>query len=117
MAIQSRTIPTTMDGQPIFICPGSPATKQEHAITCMIFCNPSDLPIKLDLYYVTSSAFQLNGGVIVPDTFPVVHQLEIPSTETFSFDTEKVILESGDIVYAMANDSGLVVTISSMRVS
>lgn len=97
----------------IFTCPGTyPNDIQEHAVTCIIFCNVSDTTsVNLSLYAIP------NGSAFA-STHTVIKQLEIPAGETFSFDTEKLVLSTGDVLYAIASiDNTLVCTVSSMRVS
>ena len=51
MALTSTQITTS--GEDIFLCPGtSPSDLQEHAVTCMIFCNTSASDVTLNLYAV-----------------------------------------------------------------
>lgn len=113
MAIKNELI--TSGGGIIFTCPGTVVTDvQEHAVTCMIFCNVSASAATLDLHVIPV------GDSLDTANYSdqIIKQLSIPAGETFSFDTEKLVLTTGDRVYARANaDSRLVVTISSMRVS
>jgi hypothetical protein len=100
----------------IFLCPGSsPNDVQEHAVTCMIFCNTSnslsDPPITLNVYAVP------RGAGVGPET-QIIKNLDIPTGETLTFDSEKLILSSEDRIYATSSTTtGLTATISSMRVS
>lgn len=116
MAIQSTAILTTETT--IFTCPGTPVTdEREYAVTCMMFCNNSPTtPISLTVHYVDKNS-------TTSPTNMTINQLVIPAGETFTFDTEKVILATGDKVNAIASVAptidglGLNVTISTMRVS
>lgn len=110
MAISNSTITTTGDN--IFVCPGTPVTDpQEYAVTCMFFCNVSASSSSLNVYVIP------NGGSVTA-TSKIVNSLTIPAGETFSFDTEKLILASGDRVHAVASaNSTLVSTVSVMRVA
>lgn len=106
MAINSTLITTA--GNDIFTCP----TDEEHAVTCMMFCNYSTQPVTLDLWLLGPTPAAISNTSIV------IHELDIPAGETFTFDTEKIILSSGERVHAQADvDSRLSVTVSSMRVS
>lgn len=111
MAI-SNTLITTGAGTDIFVTPGvSPTDEQEHAVTCAIFCNYSNSDVTLMLHIVP------RGLTPLPDN-KVIHDLTIPAGETFTFDTEKLVLNTGDYIRAIANAVGrLSVTISSMRIS
>lgn len=110
MALTSTQITTS--GEDIFLCPGtSPSNVQEHAVTCMIFCNTSASNVTLNLYAVPV-------GLSVATQTQVIKDLLIPAGETFSFDSEKIVLSTGDRVRAVASaNSRLSVTVSSMRVS
>ena len=110
MALTSTEIETS--GNDIFLCPGtSPDNLQEHAVTCMIFCNTSASDVTLNLYAVPT------GLSVAPQT-QVIKDLLIPAGETFSFDSEKLVLGTGDRIRAVASaNSQLSVTVSSMRVS
>lgn len=105
MAISNTAITTT--GNSVFSCPAN----QEHAITCMIFCSTgigSDLTVQL----IPTGKSASNTETII------IKNLTIPASETFTFDTEKLILADGDSIYAKStNSNDLVVSISTMRVS
>lgn len=85
-------------------------TNKQYAITTILFCNTgiadpdtpdSDLTY-LDLHIVKSGD-ALGAGNMVLNNIP------IPGGETFTFDTEKIILEEGDAIYA-ATTSPTVIT-------
>jgi hypothetical protein len=77
----------------------------------MIFCNTSASNVTLNLYTVPT-------GLSVAAQTQVIKDLLIPAGETFSFDSEKLVLATGDRVRAVASaNSRLSVTVSSMRVS
>lgn len=85
---------------------------QEVAITTLFFCNYSASDV------VLSGVHLVRSGDTATNTNKVIHNLSIPAGETFTFDTEKVILQAGDSVYAAASaDSRLSVTVSSLRVA
>lgn len=110
MAISNTAITTS--GNDIFTCPGTlPSDTQEHAVTCIMFCNVSGSNALLDVYAIPagSSRSTLNQ---------VINQLLIPAGETFTFDTEKLVLSTNDRIHAIANiNNALVTTVSNMRVS
>lgn len=110
MAISNVAITST--GTDVFTCPGTlPGSPEQHAVTCLVFCNISASDAELELHVVPQ------GGT-VGTTNQIINSLVIPAAETFSFDTEKFILNTGDKFHAIANvNSRLVVTVSSMRVS
>lgn len=110
MALTCTEIPTT--GADIFLCPGtSPSDVQEHAVTCMIFCNTSASDVILNLYAVPE-------GLSVAAQTQIIKDLTIPAGETFTFDSEKIILSTDDRIRAVTSaNNRLSVTVSSMRVS
>jgi hypothetical protein len=108
MAIRNAAIAT--GGTTIFTCPGSLVTDiQEHAVTCIIFCNIDIADVNLDIF-----AYSQDTG----NSMKLINSLTIPAGETFTFDTEKLVLSTGDYLTATASATNrLVATVSSMRVS
>lgn len=91
----------------IFVCPAS----QEHAVTCMIFCNTGGTDANIDVYAIPS-------GQTAGTNRQIMKTLTVPASETFSFDTEKLVLAAGDKIAASATvNSVITVTVSSMRVA
>jgi hypothetical protein len=85
---------------------------QEVAITTLFFCNYSASDV------VLSGVHLVRSGDTATNTNKIIHNLSIPAGETFTFDTEKVILQTGDSIYSVASaDSRLSVTVSSLRVA
>jgi hypothetical protein len=109
MAIQNTAVLTTPTT--IYTCPGVLISDpQEHAVTCMIFCNKSSSDVVLNLYAVPNGNTYEQGQI--------VKDLTIPAGETVTMDTEKIILSTGDTVQAVASFVGrLIATISTVRVS
>ena len=106
MAIASTLITSTPTA--IFTCPSG----QEFALTTMFFCNYSGSDVVLQ-----SMNLVPNGGS-ASTTNRIVHNLTIPAGETFTFDSEKIIISSGDFVSAVADvNSRLNVTFCTLRVS
>jgi hypothetical protein len=112
MAINSTLVTTA--GQDIFTCPGTPSVdEQEHAVTCIMFCNYSGSDEVINIYALGPAP------AAVGPVYNIIHDLTIPAGETFTFDTEKMVLSQGDRIYAVtstANDR-VTATVSSMRVS
>jgi hypothetical protein len=109
MALTCTEIVTS--GSDIFFVDPLWGSDQEYAVTCMIFCNTSASDVILDLYAVPE-------GLSVAAQTQIIKSLSIPAGETFTFDSEKMILSTGDRIRAVANaNSRLSVTVSSMRVS
>lgn len=117
MAIRNLLINNTPDPVDIF-GPGLSLTGSEYAVTNMMFCNVSAADVTLDLWIVET-------GGSVGDSSRVINELLIPVGETFSFDTEKIILAPTDRIYAETKtastgtqvDDAVGVTVSYMRVS
>lgn len=117
MAIRNLLINNTPDPVDVF-GPVMSLSGEEYAVTNMMFCNVSASDVTLDLWIVATG-----GGV--DDSSRVIKELLIPASETFSFDTEKIILTPSDRIYAETKtassgtqvDDAVGVTISYMRVS
>ena len=69
-----------------------PAGKS-YAITNILVCNQGSTDVSFDMHLLPSG----DGGF---DTAlnRVINNLTLPGEETFSFDSEKIVLEAGDIV-------------------
>lgn len=106
MSIKSTEITTS--GSSIFVCPAD----EEHAITCMIFCNDN---ITTDL--LLSIRLVKSGDNTTTSPNKIISNLSIPHGETFTFDSERIVLDGGDYVHATADNTGLMATVSTIRVS
>ena len=89
---------------------------KSYAITTILVCNyASSGTANFTMHLVKSG--QARG-----DDNMVVNRLELPAGETFTFDSEKVVLESGDYVSFTSNpdngtgNSNLSATISYLEV-
>lgn len=111
MAISNTLITTA--GVDIFLCPGTAITdEREYAVTCLMFCNYAATDV------VLSEVYAVPTGGTVGDLTTIIKDLTIPAGETFSFDTEKLVLATGDRIHAVSDaNTKLTVTVSSMRVS
>jgi hypothetical protein len=111
MAIASTLINTA--GVDIYSAPGTLITdEREYAVTCVMFCNYSGDDEILNIWVEPTTATR-------QDIYKVINDLVIPAGETFTMDTEKLVLSTGQRLHAKsstANDR-LTVTVSSMRVS
>ena len=75
---------------------------KSYAITTIMVTNtysPNDVSPEthdatFDLYFVK------NGEALANKVNCVVRQLTLPAGETFTFDTEKIVLETGDRIFA-----------------
>jgi hypothetical protein len=111
MAIASTLINTT--GVDIFSAPGTLITdEREYAVTCVMFCNYAGTDEILNIWVEPTVATR-------QDVYKVINQLVIPAGETFTLDTEKIILSTGQRIHAKSSNANnrLTVTVSSMRVS
>ena len=111
MAIQNTAIPGSLTPTNIYTSSGNTA------ITTTIFCNttvydplsPATGTIKLTLHVIPSGDSRGSENMIL-------NELPIPAGETFTFDTEKIVLENGDKLTALASDVNLSSTVSYMSV-
>jgi hypothetical protein len=111
MAITSNLV--TVLGSAIFTAPGTVGSDdREYAVTCMMFCNYSADDVVLNLYLLAPLPSTISN------TTKVIHNLTIPAGETFTFDTEKIVLGSQERIWATADvNTRLSVSLTSMRVS
>jgi hypothetical protein len=81
----------------------------QQAITTMIFCNTDPtIDTTFDVYVVPYGG-NANAGTQIMKGVP------LPAGETFVLDTERLILETNDAIYAQAADDLIVTaTISSL---
>jgi hypothetical protein len=94
---QIATIPTQ-----VFLADG------QQAITTMIFCNITTQTNLLSVYAVP---FGSNADI----TTQIIQDVEIPAAETFVMDTERLILEDNDSIFALSLfNNGITATISSV---
>jgi len=89
-----------------------PANKS-YAITNILVCNTS---------VSTAASFKMylvpDGDSVSDNVNMVVNSLELPPGETFTFDSERIVLEAGDkIVFDAAPDSGSGATTLAATVS
>jgi hypothetical protein len=72
------------------------------AVTTMFFCNNSNTATAVTIYLVPNA-------LPVSTSTVIINSLPLPSTETFVFDAEKIILGPGDSIYAQATVNNVVV--------
>jgi hypothetical protein len=123
MAIVNQNLTTTQ--LDIIEVPDADSTgTQRYAITNILVCNTYD-PNQPDAAS-HDAIFDLhlipNGQALSNTRTCVVRQLTLPAGETFTFDTEKIVLESGDIVAFVAEpdlgsgNTDLAATVSYLEV-
>lgn len=96
-----------------------PAGKR-YAVTTLLVCNtqPEDTgganDTTFDLHLVKSGQAK---GYADPNSNIILNNLKVAGADTFSFDTEKIVLEEGDSIVAMSQSpANLVATISYLEV-
>ena len=86
------------------------------AVTTVFFCNNSADTATIDVFIAQSgeSAKEGTGGDSTTDANIILKEISINAKDTYILDTEKIILGSGDKVWAQAADSsGQVVATAS----
>lgn len=121
MAIENNQVGNTQSsGNPVITVPAD----KSYAITTIMVTNtyspndadPDTHDATFDLYFVK------NGEALANKVNCVVRQLTLPAGETFTFDTEKVVLETGDRIFCIGSpDIGssltdLAITVSYLEV-
>jgi len=97
-----------------------PAGKR-YAITTIMVCNsqPADTgggnDATFDLHFIPSGQTK---GYADPNSNQILNDLKVAGADTFSFDTEKIVLEEGDSIVAMgqAGKEYLLATVSYLEV-
>jgi hypothetical protein len=88
-----------------------PANKS-YAITNILVCNNGVATASFDMHLIPQSS-SLSNAVT-----RVINNLELPPGETFTFDSEKIVLETGDkIAFVAEPDIGSSLTNLSATVS
>ena len=89
---------------------------QSYAITNILVCNTGTADANFDLHFIPS------GDALNNKVTRVVNNLTLPGGETFTFDSERIVLEAGDKVSFVAspdigaNLTDLATTISYLEV-
>lgn len=121
MAIKTTVLTTGI--QEIFSIPAKGNVNDPDiikAVTTIIFCNkipfsqadPTANSDVLTVYAVPEEdADTFNGS---PSSNIIVNRLEIPAGETFTFESEKIILTNGDSIRAVTTHGNIVCTVSSV---
>jgi hypothetical protein len=86
------------------------AQNQQYAVTSMFYCSTAVTDSVLQVYIVASGDTPSNLNKIIQD-------LLITSGDTFTFDTEKIILDSGDSIQATITGGSISCTVSYVRVA
>jgi hypothetical protein len=81
------------------------------AITTIIFCNTDSNIFDYFTVYAVP-----NGSVVGPST-TILFEIPIAPTETFTMDTEKLILSTGDALYAQSvYSNSIAATVSAVNI-
>lgn len=95
-------------------------TGKRYAITTLMVCNtqPEDTggsnDSTFDLHFVPNGQTKGNAD---PNANQIVNNLKVAGADTFTFDTEKIVLEAGDAVtVAGTAPDNLVITVSYLEV-
>lgn len=88
------------------------------AVTTMLFCNTA---LPQNIYTDEGDTFLdlhlCKGGAAANNSNMVLNNIPIPAGETFSFDTEKIILEEGDVIKAATTSpTSITATVSYIEV-
>ena len=114
MAIVNKKIQTS--DTTLLTVPGG----KRYAITALMVCNtqPEDTggnnDSQFDMHFVPAGQTR---GTDDPNANQIVNNLKVAGADTFSFDTEKVVLETGDkIILSGQAPTNLVCTVSYLEV-
>ena len=94
-----------------------PGGKSYAVLTIMVCNTEAPNPVhqehglsNFDLHFVANGAAKSNTNM-------VIRSLELPAGETFTFDSEKIVLEAGDKIVALGESpTNLVATVSYLEV-
>ena len=87
---------------------------KRYAITNILVCNNAGSGAQVfDLHFIENSGGSI--GTLPNNITRVINNLSLPFGETFTFDSEKVILEAGDTV-SFVGHADLATTISYLEV-
>ena len=113
-AVPSLVFTSSTTGAPI----GGGVTGQVNAITTMVLCNTA-APTLTDetVNAVTVNIYLVKSGQSYGTNNTIVSSLNVPAGETVFFSDERIVLDSGDMVYVGTSAaSRLAVTISTLPV-
>jgi hypothetical protein len=111
MAISNSSIAATPTNTTVYTSSGNTA------IITLIFCNTSLYNAGTPTANTTNlTVYAVPTGNAVGTSNMIINALPIPAGETFTFDTEKMVLSQGDSIVAIATAANLTATISYMSV-
>ena len=90
---------------------GVPVGKS-YAITNILVCNTGSADATFDMHLIP------NGNALDNKVTRIINNLTLPGAETFTFDSERIVLEAGDkIVFVAEPDIGAFLTDLAATVS
>jgi len=99
---------------------------EQYAVTTVIVCNTAIVdPVnptlnagEFDLHLIPSSEVISAGSVTnaIADNNRVIKDLELLAGESYSFDSEKLILEEGDVIAVAGSINTLSATVSYLEI-
>jgi hypothetical protein len=108
MAIVNKRLTGSQDN--VVVVPSG----KRYAITNILVCNNSSSGSQaFDIHLIANTGG--TPGTLDDNVTRVVNNLDLPAGETFTFDSEKVILEAGDMLSFVGN-SDLATTVSYLEV-
>ncbi|MDC0002449.1 hypothetical protein OAP94_00430 [bacterium] len=112
MAIESTAIASTDTN--LLLVPGG----KSYAVLTIMVCNTEAPNLGHEEHGISNFDLHLvKSGAAKSNTNMVVRSLELPAGETFTFDSEKIVLEAGDKIVALGESpTNLVATVSFLEV-
>jgi len=108
MAIVNKRLTGSQDN--VIVVPSG----KRYAITNILVCNNNSSGSQaFDIHLIANTGG--TPGTLDDNVTRVVNNLDLPAGETFTFDSEKVILEGGDMLSFVGN-SDLATTVSYLEV-
>jgi hypothetical protein len=105
MAIYNTAITATLAASADTVASGT----GNRAITTIIVCNTTAGALTISLYAIAGGGTAAAGNMIV-------NALSIPAGDMVSFDQEKMVLGTSDVLKAICSGSGLTATVSVLSV-
>jgi|TARA_B100001094_G_scaffold192595_1_gene186483 hypothetical protein len=112
MAIASTAIANTDTN--LLLVPGG----KSYAVLTIMVCNTdTPNPVHQEHGITNFDLHLIASGDAKSDTNKVINSLQLPAGETFTFDSEKIVLEAGDKIVALGESpTNLVATVSYLEV-
>jgi hypothetical protein len=109
--LTNLTLPVT----PTLVVEGT--TTQHKAITCIQVCNISNLPAFGTPVTITINVYAVPNGQAAGQNSLIYSQVPITPGDTYIVDTERMILDAGDAIWAECDTAGAaVMTVSTVGI-